>query len=166
MRNSGLALFLVALIVAVALFVLSVRRVSIPQRQLLCQLQPGDQDVSFVCPKGHHFNFVIGVPKTRVVSNVEISGKLLLKTGTNSLGDIVFDTQKSTQSNWLESENLDASVLTLPLQGPSKQLDQQLNGGLLINLRVEAKIPLENTASLWLTYLTRWTDLEKVAQEY
>jgi hypothetical protein len=161
MRNAGVILFVVALIVAGAVFLQRVRRVSVPQRQLLCQLRPGEQDVSFVWPKGHHFNLVIGVPKNGAASGAEVSGKLLLKAGTNLVGEFVFDTQKSTTANWLEKENLDAYVITLPINNPPRQLDQQVKDGSLIDLHIEAKASSENATSLWLTYLTRRADLKK-----
>lgn len=161
MRNTGLVLFLIALIAVAAIFLQSVRRISIPQRQSLGQLHPGGQDVSFVCPKGDHFNLVVGVPKNRDASESQVSGRLLLKIQTNTFAELVFDSQKSTKANWLEKENLDAWVITLPVNEPARQLDQQLKDGVLIHVHIEANTSPGNTASLWLTYLTRRADLKK-----
>lgn len=161
MRNSGIFFFLIVLAVLAALFFQSVRRVEIPQRQLLCRLNSGTQELLFVCPKGNHFNLVVGMPKGDAISKLEVFGKFSIKAGTNSITEFEFDTGKCTKANWLDKENLDSFVITLPTNEPPNRLDEQLQKASSIAVDVETNGLIGNSISLWLTYLAHPSDIKK-----
>jgi hypothetical protein len=161
MRSIGYVLFLLALILAAALFLQSVRRTTIPQRQLITQLQRGNHHIALVWPKGDHFDLVIGVPKGHTVPDLRVAGQLLLRTGTNLLMSLTFETQNCSKANWLEDEHLDGYVLTLPSNESPKHLQSQPKEGASVDIQMEITDLSSDTASLWLTYLARWADVKK-----
>jgi hypothetical protein len=159
MRQIGLIVVVAALVLAAVVLHQVLGRISIPQRQLLCQLQAGGQEVSFVAPKGDHFNLVVGVPKKRTNAEVGLSGKLSLRVGANLVGEMQFDARESPKANWLDKDSLDAYVITLPSNGSPKHFDQHLKHGSVVAIQVETTASPGEGASLWLTYLTRRADL-------
>jgi hypothetical protein len=146
------AYFAVVLLIAgIAVLIHMVRRISIPQRRLLLQLEPGKRNISFTVPSGHHFNLVVGVPKD-IAASGEI-GDLVVKSGTNFIGHFVVDTRQSAKANWLDVENLDGYVITMPVKDSSRRLSEQLKIGTDVTLYMDTFSSGTGGMSLWLTYL-------------
>ena len=131
-------------------------RSKIPRRLLIGPIRPETQDLVFQLPKGDHYHIVVGVPRDRTGPPQRVRGNLLIGSGSNQVIQIPYDTADSTPGNWLRAENLDAFIVTLPLNGPALDLDKRLSKEGRISMRVEASGAEVGGASLWLCYLERW----------
>jgi hypothetical protein len=119
---------------------------------LLCPLHQGKQSLSLIWPKGNHFDFVVGIPRT---NHVVLSGDLVVSRANSRLTNINFTTEQSTEANWLHSGNLTAYIVTLPSNKPPIRLDQLVHDGQLINIECNVtNLPVENTnVTFWICYL-------------
>lgn len=143
------------LLAVVALFAWQIRQTEFPRSLFLCALQGAKQEVSFVCPKGDHFNLVVGLPKEPPNSTGHVAGTLSVTCGTRKV-DLSFDTRGQTRANWLQMSNLDGYIVTWPLGKPAFPLDRQLGTSNQAVIQIELKVSdVPGPASLWLTYLAK-----------
>jgi hypothetical protein len=153
-RIAGWSVAILLIIGLVAYLVESIRTISIPRRMLLCQLHEGMQTQTFVCPKGDHFDLIIGVPMDKKLP-VQIAGNLLIGIDSNSGPSLRFSTEYSTRGNWLQTKHLDAYIINWPTTSAPVRLDKMLIGGKPAHISVELIAPVEGSASLWLNYLAK-----------
>lgn len=145
---------MIVLLAAGAFVFLRARAVSISQHQLITPLKLGRCDSSFVCPKGHHFNFIIGVPKNNQFTTLR--GTLSLQSGTNHF-ELRFEDEMLLSCNWLEREGLQGYIIRSPQKESWMILERflKINSSVVVNVKVD-KLD-QNETSLWLAYLARWS---------
>jgi hypothetical protein len=131
-------------------------RTKIPRRLLIGPIRAGTQELVFEPPRGDHYHIVVGVPRDATGAPQRVYGNLLIRTGSNQVVHIPFDTGNSTLGNWLAAEHLDALIVTLPRNGPAPNLDKQWSSHGRVFIKVEASGADFAGASLWLCYLERW----------
>gem|GEM_PF-1349034 len=124
----------------------------VPQKLLLCSLTTPEQDISFACPSGDHFDLVIAFKKNNEGHRDGLKGSLLIKANsfTNS---IVFDTRKCISCNWLHDDSLEEYAISLPADGKPINLDSQFKSGSIITISFKTTNENVESASIWLCYL-------------
>ncbi|MEA3188666.1 MAG: hypothetical protein QOD99_2496 [Chthoniobacter sp.] len=113
----------------------------------------------FSCPfpPGTHFDLVLGVPRSTVLT-ASYSGRVRVSESGHSLTEFTFDSATAQECNWLHSPELQGYILTWQQHAPQPRLLDLLRSRHTYDFCIESTQQPPTGSSLWLAWMQRARD--------